>query len=616
MGLSTWAPGSSLHRRWTRCQAIQNAHQKGIIHRDIKPSNVLVTSHDGKPMAKVIDFGVAKAIHQHLTERTIYTQFAQMIGTPLYMSPEQAEMSGLDLDTRSDIYSLGVLLYELLTGSTPLERKRIATAAYDEIRRMIREEEPPIPSQRLSTSDTLPSMAASRRTEPAKLSRMLKGELDWVVMKALEKDRTRRYETASGLARDIQRYLADELVEARPASAGYRLRKFARKHRAALSATALIALLLVAGVAVSAWQAVRAWRAERTAVQERDDKQFALEAEKKARAQTRDALDEMSSRLMEEWLFRQPRLSPQQQQYLEKVAAAYQDFAADSGQDELSLSGIAEARVRLAGIMQTLGRAADAVKEGERAEAVFRTLIGQDPSSVPYRKGLLHALLRQVHGLQWSKTNKEIEPLELQALAIADQLVSEAPEDVDRTEDLCRVLINRAYHLHGAARFDDGLAAVDRALPLQDRLVSADRSNDRRLEMLALIHNNREVCLEGLDRKAEANRERAAAQELFETIARRSPANHRARFNAGRMRLNAGMALKEEGEVAKAVIEYRKAEEWMQPVRDEFRGVNEYLGMLGALYLNWARALVAAKDWPAATEMGNRALEIAHELAQ
>src|SRR5262249_9224916 len=152
---------------------------------------------------KVIDFGVAKATHQHLTERTIYTQFAQMIGTPLYMSPEQAEMSGLDIDTRSDIYSLGVLLYELLTGSTPLEKKRFAEAAYDESRRLIREEEPPRPSQRLSTSETLPSLAACRKTEPAKLSRMLKGELDWVAMKALEKDRTRRYETANGLARDI-----------------------------------------------------------------------------------------------------------------------------------------------------------------------------------------------------------------------------------------------------------------------------------------------------------------------------------------------------------------------------------------------------------------------------
>jgi serine/threonine protein kinase/tetratricopeptide (TPR) repeat protein len=258
------------------CQAIQHAHQKGIIHRDVKPSNVLVTSHDGKPVAKVIDFGVAKAIHQQLTNRTIYTQFAQMIGTPLYMSPEQAEMSGLDIDTRSDIYSLGVLLYELLTGTTPLERKRFAKAAYDEIRRLIREEEPPKPSHRLSTSDTLPSVAACRKMDPTKLTRMMRGELDWIVMKALEKDRTRRYETASGLAKDVQRYPADELVEARPPSASYRLRKFARKNRAALAVATAMALLLVGGVAASWWQAQKAHSA---AEAEKQAKETAQERE-------------------------------------------------------------------------------------------------------------------------------------------------------------------------------------------------------------------------------------------------------------------------------------------------------------------------------------------------
>jgi serine/threonine protein kinase len=244
------------------CQAIQHAHQKGIIHRDIKPSNVLVTAHDGQPVAKVIDFGVAKALHQQLSTHTIYTGFAQMIGTPLYMSPEQAEMSGLDIDTRTDIYSLGVLLYELLTGSTPLERQQLAQAAFDEIRRLIREVEPPRPSLRLSSSDSLASIAALRHTEPAKLSRLVRGDLDWITMKALEKDRTRRYETANGLARDIQRHLCDEPVEASPPSTAYRLRKFARKHRTALATAAALILLLLTGILVSTWQAVRALRAE------------------------------------------------------------------------------------------------------------------------------------------------------------------------------------------------------------------------------------------------------------------------------------------------------------------------------------------------------------------
>ena len=203
------------------CHAVQHAHQKGIIHRDIKPSNVMVTLYDGVPVPKIIDFGIAKATTGQLTERSVFTHYGQMIGTPLYMSPEQAEMSGLDVDTRSDIYSLGMMLYELLTGSTPFDPERVQKAGYDELRRMIREDEPPRPSARISTlGAAATTISTHRKTDPARLSQLLQRDLDWIVMKALQKDRTRRYQTASDFARDIERYLHDEPVEARPPIAG------------------------------------------------------------------------------------------------------------------------------------------------------------------------------------------------------------------------------------------------------------------------------------------------------------------------------------------------------------------------------------------------------------
>jgi eukaryotic-like serine/threonine-protein kinase len=272
------------------CQAIQHAHQKGIIHRDVKPSNVLVTMQDGKPVPKVIDFGIAKAVEQRLTERSLYTQHGTIMGTLEYMSPEQAEMSAMDVDTRTDVYALGVLLYELLTGSTPLERSRLRQAGYEEILRRIREEEPPKPSTRLSESrERLPSVAAQRRTEPARLTKLVRGELDWIVMKAIEKDRTRRYETANGFARDIERYLEGDPVEAGPPSASYRLRKFARKHRAALVTAGSFALLLATAAVVSAYLAVRATSAEGLANRRLADVQQANAATTKALTETTEA---------------------------------------------------------------------------------------------------------------------------------------------------------------------------------------------------------------------------------------------------------------------------------------------------------------------------------------
>src|SRR5262249_33554671 len=266
------------------CQAVQHAHQKGIIHRDLKPSNILVTLHDDKAVVKVIDFGIAKATGQQLTEKTLFTGFAQMVGTPLYMSPEQAQMSGLDIDTRSDIYSLGVLLYELLTGTTPFDWERLRAAGYDELRRIIREEEPARPSTRMSTlGQAAATVSANRQSEAHKLSQLFRGELDWIAMKAVEKDRNRRYESASAFDADVHRYLHDEAVQACPPSAWYRFRKFARRNKAAVvTATAVaVAVLLAVGSLVSAVGVLAASNAEIKEKQRQTDE--ALEGEKKAK---------------------------------------------------------------------------------------------------------------------------------------------------------------------------------------------------------------------------------------------------------------------------------------------------------------------------------------------
>ncbi|MFN0069498.1 MAG: protein kinase domain-containing protein, partial [Limisphaerales bacterium] len=248
-------------------QAVQHAHQKGVIHRDLKPANILVTEQDGRPVPKVIDFGIAKATEQRLTDKTLFTRFNQMVGTPAYMSPEQAGLGGLDVDTRTDIYALGVLLYELLTGRTPLDPQQLRGAGYEAMVRTIREAEPAKPSTRVSALklEELTTLAGRRSEDPQRLRRLLRGDLDWIVLKALEKDRSRRYESATGLAADVRRYLDNEPIAARPPTVGYQFAKFAGKHRTALVTATAFVTVLVLGITASIWEALRANRLARAA---------------------------------------------------------------------------------------------------------------------------------------------------------------------------------------------------------------------------------------------------------------------------------------------------------------------------------------------------------------
>jgi serine/threonine protein kinase/Flp pilus assembly protein TadD len=468
------------------CAAVQHAHQKGIIHRDIKPSNVLVMSNDGTPLVKVIDFGIAKAVGQQLTDKTIYTQFTQLVGTPLYMSPEQAGQSGMDVDTRTDIYALGVLLHELLTGTTPFDKERFKDAAYDEIRRVIREEEPPKPSTRISTlGQTATTISTQRKSEPKQLSRLLRGELDWIVMKALEKDRNLRYETASALAADVQRYLHDEPVQACPPSALYRFRKFARRYRvplvmATLSATMLV--LAVVGLVVSNLLITR----------QRDVAQT-------QRRLARNAVDKMFTQVAEQWLAHRAGLEPLQRDFLEEALHFYQDLAEEVNADP-------EVRLETANAYRRVGEIYDRLGWSHRGAEVFnRRQENNDEIRLFDETG---------------ETSKTVDAFQ-RALALLEPLATEFPSEPRFREGLARALEGYASALLNVGRRSEAVRAQRRAVQLWVELVDQSPGVPTCQQELARSYNKLGIALfESGQSKSSAEACRKARQ-LFEAL----PAN-------------------------------------------------------------------------------------------
>jgi len=413
------------------CRAVQHAHQKGIIHRDLKPSNVLVPEIDGAAVPKVIDFGVAKAVEQPLTPGTVYTHFSQMVGTPLYMSPEQAGLGVIDIDTRSDVYSLGVLLYELLSGHTPFDSQTLKQAGFEEMQRIIREVEPSRPSALVNTLDAaaLSTVAERRASDPRKLGESLRGELDWIVMKCLEKDRGRRYESASALANDLQRFLDGDPVEACPPSAFYRMRKFASRHRAAIAAAAGITFALLVGLATTTLQALRATRAE---------KQADLRYE-----QARQAVDDMYTGVAEKWLADQTQLTDIQREFLEKALAFYEQYADETEDTVQTRLDLATARLRAGRIQRALGKFDSARESLEKAVTQFRAQLIADPERQQGAAQLFEATnqLSHLHHEVGSLSSSD-RVLE-QALAAFEECVAKNPESREaklRLLDVVRTL--------------------------------------------------------------------------------------------------------------------------------------------------------------------------------
>jgi serine/threonine protein kinase/tetratricopeptide (TPR) repeat protein len=459
------------------CRAVQHAHQKGIIHRDLKPSNVLVCLYDGQPVPKVIDFGVAKAVESaslRLTDRTVFTQFGQIVGTFEYMSPEQAEMSQLGVDTRSDVYSLGVMLYELLTGSTPLARQRLREASLTDVLKMIKEEEPPRPSTRLSGTREAARIAAARRTEPVKLGRLLRGELDWVVMKCLEKDRARRYDTANALARDLERYLHGEPVEAGAPGAAYRLRKLARKHRTALSVAGTFVLLLALAASVSTTLAVRATRAEERALAERDRAE-----QEKGRAEAgfrmaRDTVDRFFTQVGDSPQLKAQGMEKFRKELLQNAKDFYERFIRERPDAPEVRHDLGLAHLRLAKIEEVLGDFAAAKTLSEKAVEILGELARASEDVVEYRRDLAAGYVELAVVQTQTGRFEQADAAYQQALAIQERITADHPEAAEYRRALATTFDGLGALCIRAGRLEQAQASLEKGLAIWKQFAGND----------------------------------------------------------------------------------------------------------------------------------------------
>jgi serine/threonine protein kinase len=482
-----------LHLFATVCEAIQHAHQKGVIHRDIKPTNVLVAVQDGKPVPKVIDFGLAKALHEPLIEHAHVTEYGRVVGTLEYMSPEQADSRDAGVDTRADVYSLGVMLYELLTATTPIEFSTLRDEGLTDVVRRIKEDEPPRPSARVSgLGQRLPTIAAERKTEPASLPKLLRGELDWIVLKALEKDRNRRYETVSGFAKDIQHYLDDEPVEACPPSATYRLGKFARKHRTWLALAGFVVGLLVIGVV---WQKVNNVRLNR-----------ALQSENEARQRAETAAEEEHEgyELADKAIFAVmrsgARLERKEATSLLRTLDRLQGFLREPGISKKARATAAERHFFVGNIYQLTGTYAQAAVRYRTAIQLYEELCVDFPNIVEYRIDLARSNFN-LAGLFSGRS--EAEAFFHRAIVLHEALVADFPAQRAYRSDLADDHNNLGVHLRLRKEPVKAENAFRKAIVQGETLLETSDSPLYRVNLAASYHNLGNVLRD--QRKAEAS---------------------------------------------------------------------------------------------------------------
>jgi serine/threonine protein kinase/tetratricopeptide (TPR) repeat protein len=493
------------------CQAIQHAHQKGIIHRDIKPSNVLVAMQDGKPLPKVIDFGLAKATEQPLTEHSLFTQIGTIVGTLEYMSPEQADFGAQGIDTRADIYSLGVLLYELLTGTTPLDRTQMRDAGLTEVLRRIKEEEPPRPSARLSgLGERLTAVAAERKTEPSRLPKLLRKELDWISLRALEKDRNRRYETAGSFAGDVRRYLADEPVEACPPSVRYRVGKFVRKHRMLLGVCATVVAVLLVGIVGLIMANAKVSRS--------------LERERDASNRTFATLRTTTDNALTLLVGRRHQLGPREKNFLRELRRNYEGLAADLVRPEQARFIDADGKFRVANISAALGDHGEAAKGYEGAIRLCEQLAADFPANPIHWDLLARARLMSGALLRQTGESERAERSYGQAIAVLDKLVAEFPDGRLYRENLARARSNLGFLQYEQRRLLEAEKSLGAAITLQKQLAAEQPDAPEYRDYLAESHNSLGLVLsENPKRRAEAANAYGEALKLLDGLAAGTP---------------------------------------------------------------------------------------------
>ncbi len=599
------------------CQAIQHAHQKGIIHRDIKPSNVLVAMYDDKPVVKVIDFGVAKATGGELTEATLDTGFGAVVGTPQYMSPEQATFNNLDIDTRTDVYALGVLLYELLTGSTPFSRKELEKKGLLEMLRVVREEEPQRPSTKLSSADALPTLSANRSTEPKKLTGLLKNELDWIVMKALEKDRTRRYETANGFAADVQRYLGGEAVQAHPPSAAYRFKKFIRRNKSTVFAASLVLLTLIGGMVGTSWAMMRAEASRHDAEIARDAERLRAEGERhatqsallqKARAEKAEAdtladYRAATDNAIEQLIGSKTELGPREKAYLENTLQRWQAYANRQGDDEHSRAIQAEGRYRVGFLWTKLGQNEQAAAEFEQAEMNYQRLANDFPSVVLYRKRLAGCHGNRAFVLDELGKNAEAQALVQSAIAILEKLTQLQPNDPnpEDREQLANMHNNLASLFESRGNRTDAERHYLKTVEVLERLAEAFPNQPEHRKLTAACQNNlgRLMMVKGKLAEAEGYYQRALATKKELVAEFPMSVTYRRALGTGHHSL--ANCLEHLGRSVDSEEQYREAITIQQKLSQDFPAVSFYHRDLAATF-NRLGELFAAKGNPILAE--------------